>query len=45
MGQDLLLFDEVTTSPGRQVRTSTGGTATVGGGNASFGQISSGGLY
>ena len=45
MGQDLLLFDEVTTSPGRQVRTSTGGTAIVGGGNASFGQISSGGLY
>ena len=45
MGQDLLLFDEVTTSPGRQVRTSTGGTATVGGGNASFGQVSSGGLY
>jgi penicillin-binding protein 1A len=44
MGQDLLLFDEVAGSPGRQVTTSSGGTVTVGP-KASFGTISSGGLY
>ncbi len=43
MGSDLPLFDEVT-SDGRQVTTSTGQKAVVGP-KASFGTISSGGLY
>ncbi|MCI5095251.1 MAG: penicillin-binding protein, partial [Rhodobacteraceae bacterium] len=43
MGSNLPLFEEVQ-SGGRQVTTSTGGTAVVGP-KASFGTISSGGLY
>ncbi|SHG65459.1 penicillin-binding protein 1A [Cognatiyoonia sediminum] len=43
MGADLPLFDEVA-SQARQVTTSTGETATVGP-KASFGSLSSGGLY
>ncbi|MEJ6401645.1 penicillin-binding protein 1A [Yoonia sp. 2307UL14-13] len=43
MAADLPLFDEVPRQ-GRQVRTSTGGTATVGP-KATFGTLSSGGLY
>ena len=43
MGADLPLFDEVA-SQSRTVTTSTGGTATVGP-KASFGSLSSGGLY
>ena len=43
MGADLPLFDEVA-SQSRQVTTSTGETATVGP-KASFGSLSSGGLY
>ena len=44
MGQDLLLFDEVAQSPGRQVTTATGDTGVVGP-KATYGEISSGGLY
>ena len=43
MGSNLPLIEEVVQS-GRQVKTSTGGTATVGP-KANFGAISSGGLY
>ena len=43
MATDLPLFDEVPRQ-GRQVRTSSGGTVTVGP-KASFGSLSSGGLY
>ena len=43
MGADLPLFDEVPRSQ-RQVTTSTGETATVGE-KATFGTLSSGGLY
>ncbi len=43
VGSDLPLFDEVFTNS-RQVTTSSGGTATVGP-KASFGTVSSGGLY
>ncbi|MFD3189072.1 penicillin-binding protein 1A [Sedimentitalea sp. HM32M-2] len=43
MGSNLPLFEEVQ-SGGRQVKTSTGGTAVVGP-KATFGTISSGGLY
>ncbi|MEJ6398666.1 penicillin-binding protein 1A [Yoonia sp. 208BN28-4] len=43
MAGDLPLFEEVSRQT-RQVQTSTGGTATVGP-NASFGSLSSGGLY
>ncbi len=41
---DLPLVEEVRASS-RNVTTATGATATVGGGNASFGTLSSGGLY
>ena len=41
---DLPLVEEVRASS-RNVATATGGTATVSGGNASFGTLSSGGLY
>jgi penicillin-binding protein 1A len=44
MSGDLPLVEEVR-SASRNVTTSTGQTATVGEGNASFGTISSGGLY
>ena len=44
MAGDLPLFDEVAQSRGVQVETNTGGTATVNE-NASFGSLSSGGLY
>lgn len=44
MGADLPLFEEAQTSGARQVTTSTGKTATVGP-KASFGTLSSGGLY
>ena len=44
MGADLVLFEEVEQSGGRQVTTSTGGTAVVGP-KATFGTVSSGGLY
>ncbi|MGV6847454.1 MAG: penicillin-binding protein 1A [Marinibacterium sp.] len=44
MGSDLPLFEEVQQSAGRTVTTSTGGTAVVGPA-ASFGTLSSGGLY
>ncbi|MBK0328355.1 PBP1A family penicillin-binding protein [Rhodobacteraceae bacterium F11138] len=43
MGSNLPLIEEVVSS-GRQVRTSTGGTAVVGP-KANFGTVSSGGLY
>ncbi len=43
MGSNLPLVEEVVSS-GRQVRTSTGGTAVVGP-KANFGTVSSGGLY
>ena len=43
MGSDLPLFEEVQ-STGRQVTTSSGGTAILGP-KASFGTISSGGQY
>ncbi|MBJ6373149.1 penicillin-binding protein 1A [Sedimentitalea arenosa] len=43
MGSNLPLFEEVS-SGGRQVQTSTGGTAVVGP-KANFGTVSSGGLY
>lgn len=44
MGSDLPLFEEVGTSSAREVTTSTGRKATVGP-KASFGTLSSGGLY
>jgi len=44
MGADLPLFDEVRTGNARQVTTSSGRKATVGP-KASFGTLSSGGLY
>jgi penicillin-binding protein 1A len=44
MGADLSLFDEVGTSVSKQVTTSTGKKAVVGP-KASFGTLSSGGLY
>ena len=44
MGSDLLLFDEVGRSAGKQVTTSTGRKAVVGP-KATFGTLSSGGLY
>ncbi|WP_276716766.1 penicillin-binding protein 1A [Pseudooceanicola nitratireducens] len=44
MGADLPLFDEAQTTNARQVTTSTGKKATVGP-KASFGTLSSGGLY
>ncbi|QBF31456.1 penicillin-binding protein 1A [Thalassococcus sp. S3] len=44
MGSNLPLFDEAAAGQGRQVTTSTGGTAVVGP-KASFGTLSSGGLY
>ncbi|MGR3615987.1 MAG: penicillin-binding protein 1A [Paracoccaceae bacterium] len=44
MGSDLVLFEEVAQGGGREVTTSTGGTAVVGP-KATFGTVSSGGLY
>jgi penicillin-binding protein 1A len=44
MAGDLPLVEEVRAAS-RNVTTSTGETATVGGGNASFGTVTSGGLY
>ena len=44
MGADLVLFDEAGTSVSKQVTTSTGKKAVVGP-KASFGTLSSGGLY
>ena len=44
MGSDLLLFDEAGQAQSKQVTTSTGRSATVGP-KASFGSVSSGGLY
>nr|WP_247738792.1 PBP1A family penicillin-binding protein [Shimia sp. R9_2] len=44
MGQNLPLVEEVATSQGREVTTSSGGTGIVGP-KADFGTVSSGGLY
>ena len=44
MGSNLPLFEEAASAGGRQVTTSSGGTAVVGP-KASFGTVSSGGLY